>query len=283
MTPALTTTNHDRDIAGLKYVYPVISRRAGGLSIGINFNTNNACNWRCLYCQVPELMRGSAPELDFALLEDELRFLLNDVLHGNFYERFQIASDHRVIKDIAVSGNGEPTSVNGFAEAIDLIGAIASELAIFPDSRFVLITNGSLIHQDKVQAGLRVLNNFGGEVWFKFDSATDVGRTLFNNAAQSVEKAMNNIKLSAELCSTKLQTCVFGFRDAGFSENEQSAYLDAIKVIGATTTVRQILLYTLARSSMQPEAAELSALPHERMEAFAEKIRRLGFTVSVSA
>lgn len=74
MSQKLTTSDHSRDIAGLKYVYPVISRRAGGLSIGINFNTNNACNWRCVYCQVPDLVRGAAPEMDFGLLEQELRF-----------------------------------------------------------------------------------------------------------------------------------------------------------------------------------------------------------------
>ena len=51
----LTTTDHDRGSAGLTYVYPVISRRSGGLSIGINLNPNNACNWRCIYCQLHAL------------------------------------------------------------------------------------------------------------------------------------------------------------------------------------------------------------------------------------
>ncbi|MEQ1895487.1 MAG: radical SAM protein, partial [Planctomycetota bacterium] len=30
--------NHDRAAAGLEYVYPVVSRRAGGVSLGINLN-----------------------------------------------------------------------------------------------------------------------------------------------------------------------------------------------------------------------------------------------------
>ena len=87
----LESNNHNRDIAGLKYIYPVLSRRAGGLSVGINFNTNNACNWRCIYCQVPDLKLGAAPEMDFQLLEDELRFFLQTVIHGDFYQRFQVA------------------------------------------------------------------------------------------------------------------------------------------------------------------------------------------------
>jgi len=69
----LSTTNHGRDDAALRYVYPVVSRRAGGVSVGINLNPNNACNWRCIYCQVPDLTRGAAPAIDLTILEAELR------------------------------------------------------------------------------------------------------------------------------------------------------------------------------------------------------------------
>lgn len=282
MTPSLSINNHARDVTGLKYVYPVISRRAGGLSIGINFNTNNACNWRCLYCQVPGLVRGSAPVLDLILLETELRFFLKDVQNGEFYRRFQIESEQQVIKDIAISGNGEPTSVKKFPEAIALIGGVATELNIFPASRFVLITNGSLVHQDNVQEGLKALNRFGGEVWFKFDSATQEGRERLNGTSQSVKKSLENIKISSVLCPTKLQTCVFDFAGRGLQEQEKQAYLKALKTIKETTTIDEILLYTLARPSMQPEAKLLTALPSGTLDAFAAEIRALGFKVSVS-
>jgi len=282
MVLALTTTNHNRDSAGLKYVYPVLSRRAGGLSIGINFNTNNACNWRCIYCQVPSLTKGTAPDLDLAVLEDELRFFLNDVQQGGFYERFQVEAQNRIIKDIAISGNGEPTSVKNFALAIKLIGDIATDLEVFPVSRFVLISNGSLIHQPKVQDGLRSFNSYGGEVWFKFDSATKSGRLLFNQTAQSVKHSLENLRISSELCVTKLQTCLFDYAGQGLSDREQRAYLEVLKIIQDTTRVRDIMLYTLARPSLQPEASQLTALPFDVLNAFAENIRELGFNVSVS-
>ena len=130
----LTTTDHCSDVVGLKYVYPVISRRMGGLSIGINFNTNNACNWRCIYCQVPDLKIGAAPKIDLELLEQELRAFLIDVKEGDFYDRYNVDTDKRIIKDIAIAGNGEPTSLKDFAAAVELIGKIATEAGIFPDS-----------------------------------------------------------------------------------------------------------------------------------------------------
>jgi wyosine [tRNA(Phe)-imidazoG37] synthetase (radical SAM superfamily) len=90
-------------VSGLTYIYPVVSRRAGGVSIGINLNVNNACNWRCVYCQVPNLKRGTPDKIDLALLEQELRGFLNQLLHGDFMERY-VAEGDRHLKDIAFSG-----------------------------------------------------------------------------------------------------------------------------------------------------------------------------------
>ena len=279
----LTTTNHRSDIVGLKYVYPVISRRIGGLSIGINFNTNNACNWRCIYCQVPDLTIGAAPEMDFQLLENELRFFLDDVLNGDFYERFQVNEDKRVIKDIAIAGNGEPTSLKDFPRAVELIGKIATDVGIFPPSNYVLITNGSLVHQAKVQAGLKILNSYGGEVWFKLDSATEEGRALINNSGQSCKASVENLMLSAKLCTTKLQTCLVDFDKQGLSGKERLAYLDLLGSIKESgCNVQRVMLYTIARPSLQPEAERLAPLPAEKLNEFADEIRLLGFEVSVS-
>ncbi|MBV5336853.1 MAG: radical SAM protein, partial [Deltaproteobacteria bacterium] len=36
----LNVNDHSRESAGLSYVYPVVSRRAGGVSVGINLNIN---------------------------------------------------------------------------------------------------------------------------------------------------------------------------------------------------------------------------------------------------
>ncbi|MGZ8191297.1 MAG: radical SAM protein [Methylococcaceae bacterium] len=282
MGSKLTTSNHSSDIVGLKYVYPVISRRAGGLSVGINFNINNACNWRCIYCQVDDLKLGAAPDLDFQLLEKELRFFLDDVLHGDFYQRFQIDEDKRGIKDIAIAGNGEPTSLKEFARAVELIGRIATEAGVFPHSDYILITNGSLIHLPRVQDGLRKLNEYGGEVWFKLDSATEEGRKLFNNSSLSIRAHVENLLISAKLCPTKLQTCLFDYDKQGLSEKEKQAYLDLLKSIKNSCDLKKIMLYTIARPSLQPEADRLEKLPAETLNAFAEQIRQLGFDVSVN-
>ncbi|MCK5829508.1 MAG: radical SAM protein [Methylococcales bacterium] len=284
MKQKLSITDHSRDIAGLKYIYPVISRRAGGLSIGINVNINNACNWRCVYCQVPGLIRGAAPDIDLQLLERELRFFLKQVLGGHFFDQFNVPEELQVIKDIAISGNGEPTSLKQFDKVIELIGEVASEMGVFPESHFVLITNGSLINQPNVQAGIKALNHYQGKVWFKLDSATEHGRKLINDTNQSIEKTLNNLKVSVNLCETIIQTCILDYLDKEDAQAERKAYIELLMNIKKQKLLlKKVMLYTLARPSFQPEADKIKKINAEELKQFAGQIRDLGyFEVSVS-
>jgi wyosine [tRNA(Phe)-imidazoG37] synthetase (radical SAM superfamily) len=278
----LTPTNHDRDNAGMTYVYPVVSRRAGGVSIGINLNPNNACNWACVYCQVPDLVRGTAPPINLAQLASELRTMLNDIVHGDFMQT-QVDEGMRRLNDIALSGNGEPTSAREFASVIEVIGALLAEFKLLGKIKLVLITNGSLLDRKTVQSGLRAMANLNGEVWFKLDSATAVGMRAINQTRIAPDKAFERLKLCAALCPTWLQTCVFSLDGLAPSDAEQAAYLQRVRRIQQEhIPVQGVLLYGLARPSMQPQAPRLSALPAAWLADFADRIRLAGLPVQVS-
>jgi pyruvate-formate lyase-activating enzyme len=279
----LNVTDHSRDSAGLRYVYAVVSRRAQGVSVGINLNTNNACNWRCIYCQVPNLMRGTAPPVDMALLESELRGFLDEVLHGDFMQR-RVPEGMRRINDIAVSGNGEPTSAEGFAEVIDLVCKLKLEMDLPPQTKLVLITNGSLMQRENVQRGLRRMAQLNGEVWFKLDRASEAGMQLVNDTRMSLDRVRENLRIALSCCpNTWLQTCWFeldGAPPSGQDEDDYVNFLAALLRDGLRP--RGVLLYSLARPSLQPEAPRLGAIPEEQLELFAGRIRALGLAVRVS-
>ena len=278
----LNYIDHDRNSAGLHYVYPVVSRRAGGVSIGINLNTNNACNWRCIYCQVPDLKLGTAPPVDLALLENELRTFLHELLHGNFMQQ-RVPEDMQRINDIALSGNGEPTSSAEFEKVIDLITLIKNELALPQHIKLVLITNGSLLHRPNVQDGLSKMAKIEGEVWFKLDRASEHGLQAINNTQLKMDKVRNALITAIDLCPTWLQTCWFAQDGQAPSKQDENDYLDLLSGLLRENILPQgVLLYTLARPSLQPEAPRLAALSSEQMESFAEKIRALGLVVKVS-
>lgn len=279
----LSSKDHNRDSAGLTYVYPVVSRRAGGLSIGINLNPNNACNWRCVYCQVPDLKRGTAPAVDLALLESELCGFLEQLLFGNYMQQ-HVPPEARIIHDIALSGNGEPTSAREFSEIITLIGAVIDRFPLPAALKLRLITNGSLINRPTVQAGLHQMAQLNGEVWFKVDSVTRAGRARINHTHLSLQQMHRNLQLSASLCPTWLQTCVFNWDGHAPDDNEVPAYLQFVHtLLQEGTDIKGVLLYSLARPSLQAEASHLSSASKHWMEQFANCIRELDIPVQVTA
>ncbi len=278
----LSTGRHDRDEAGLVHVYPVVSRRARGVSIGINLNPNNACNFRCVYCQVPGLVRGKAPEIDLALLERELRGFLDEVLHGDFMER-AVPEGSRRLNDLAVSGNGEPTSAAEFDAIVELVGRVMTDHGLVGAVKLVLITNGSLAQREVVQRGLRSMSQLGGEVWFKLDSATDEGQRRVNDFAGGIELTKRNLAAAARACPTWLQTCMFRMDGEPPSRRELDAYRELLRwTLSEAVPLEGILLYGLARPSHQPEAPRLERLAPEWLEAAASEWRAEGFEVRVS-
>lgn len=278
----LTVRDHERDSAGLTYVYPVVSRRARGVSIGINLSTNDACNWRCIYCQVPGLNRGSAPPVDLSLLERELRGFLREVVEGDFMAQ-RVPPEARRLNDIALSGNGEPTSAREFAAVVGSIGRAMADFDLVGRIKLVLITNGSLVHQARVQAGLAQMANLNGEVWFKLDRATEAGIRAVNSTRTTMEKVLRNLRTAAALCPTWVQTCLFALDGNPPPELELQAYLDCLAALQREgVPLRGVLLYGVARQSYQPEAPRISQLSAAWLEAFSERIKTLGLPVTVS-
>ncbi len=278
----LDTKLHDRDNAGLTYVYPVVSRRARGVSVGVNLNTNNACNWRCIYCQVPDLERGVAPEIDLELLESELDRMLAALVHGDYMER-RVPEGSRRLNDVAISGNGESTTSPQLPDVVRCIGRSLGRVGLLGQIEVVLITNGSLVHRPHVQEALRLMAGMRGRVWYKLDSATDEGQARLNDAHAGVARAESNLRTAAALCPTWIQTFVVELDDEPPSEEERRAYLALVRrLVADEVPLEGVLLYGLERPSHQPEAPRLRKLPAEWLEAFAREISAAGLPVRVS-
>lgn len=277
----LTTADHDRDGAGLQYVYPVLSRRARGVSVGINLNPNNACNWQCVYCQVPDLVLGRGPELDLDVLRQELHSFLSGIVRGDWLER-NAPEGSRRLNDIAISGNGEATTSRQFGAAVECAGKVLEDLNLVGKLRYILISNGSQVHQPGILQGLERLASFGGELWFKLDSATPEGRTALNVASISQERLLLNLRSAAAVCPTRIQTMLLALDGDPPSSQEQAAYLGLLSDLHREgVQLEEILLYGYERQSMQPGAERLSKLPTDWLESFGERVRRIGFAVSV--
>jgi wyosine [tRNA(Phe)-imidazoG37] synthetase (radical SAM superfamily) len=275
----LTVEDHRRDSAAMTYVYPVVSRRAGGVSVGINLNPNNACNWHCVYCQVPNLTRGGPPPLDLAQLERELRRMLDDICRGDFMAE-RVPADLRVLADLAFSGNGEPTSAPEFPRAVDAVLRVLDEYQLGRGIKLRLITNGSLLDRAAVREGIALIGKAGGEVWFKVDAGSASAMARINGTRQKPETVVRRLAASAERCETWVQSCLFAFDGEPPAEADIADYLALLEA--AKGSIAGVHLYGLARPSCQTEAPRLARLPAAWLEELAARIRAYGLTVKVS-
>ncbi len=276
-----STDDHRRDALGMKHVYPVLSRRSGGLSLGINLNPDKACNWRCIYCQVEGLQRGHAPAIDLALLEDELARVLRSVAEGSLAHRLGLAE--AVVRDFAISGDGEPTSAAEFPEVVELVAELRRAAGLENKSALVLITNGSFIGHERVQRGLKILARHGGEVWFKQDRGSAAALREVNSVPLDPAQRLELLRTAASLCPTRVQSAWFTLDGQLPLETEVTAWIDWLRdALAHGVDLAGVQLYGLARPSHQPEAPRLGQPTPSWLEALGDRVRELGLDVRVN-
>ena len=275
----LSIHDHSRELSGLKYIYSVISRRAGGLSVGINLNVNNACNWQCIYCEIPNLTRGTPPPIELDVLENELRFFLHEIIHGDYMEK-NVSIEDRHLKDIAFSGNGEPTSAEEFPQVILIVKKILREFGLLHKIKIRLITNGSLMHQDSVLKSIELLKEINGEIWFKVDAATEETIKTINQVNLKPNQILERLLNTANICPTFVQTCIFMIDGKSPDEKDIDAYIELINK--AKKNIKGVHLYGLARPSLQPRAKDLGRISEEGLQSIAKKLLDLNIPTTVS-
>ncbi|MEJ5188636.1 MAG: hypothetical protein WHT84_05450 [Breznakiellaceae bacterium] len=182
--------------AEFSLVYPVYSRRSGGLSLGINlFLSEKVCSFDCPYCEVfPPVLPEQNLEKDFPFgasgygspnvtlssnerdaflisLEQQLRHHIS--LLDSVKGEGDAPSGRRSIRDISFSGNGEPTLSPFFVPALEMVHRVRMELV--PSAALVLITNGTGFLRPEIFDALMAAacGEPHLDIWLKVDGATD--------------------------------------------------------------------------------------------------------------
>jgi hypothetical protein len=105
-----------------------------------------------------------------------------------------------------------------------------------------------------------------------------------NDTKMTMKNVQQNLTTAIACCSnTWLQTCWFALDGVAPSAQDEDDYVDFLKgLLRGGIKPQGVLLYGLARPSMQTEAPRLSALTNGQMESFAARIRSLGVEVRLS-
>ena len=270
----VSVRDHTRWYRGFSFVYPVISRRAQGLSLGINLNPDKICNFNCVYCEVDRTQPGWQAVVTPAELRAELTALVRRIRSGSLAgePRFkESAAFTTIIRDLAFSGDGEPTLVKGFDALVQAVVQVKQDEGL-SDTKIVLITNTAGLDKAEVRRGLALMDPHQGEVWAKLDAGTEDYYRRVNRSHILFERLLRNIEVAARERAIIIQSMFFRLHGQPISSEELIAYCARIEnILKNRGRIRAVHAYTIARPTQETYATRLEAEP---MESLAEVIRQ---------
>jgi wyosine [tRNA(Phe)-imidazoG37] synthetase (radical SAM superfamily) len=269
----VSVRDHARQFSDFALVYPVISRRSRGLSLGINLNPDKICNFDCVYCEVDRTAPGKATRVDLDQLQEELVALIRLIKEGGL-DRWAKFSDlsalTRDIKDLAFSGDGEPTLVHNFAECVRLTLAV-KQAEKLDRTKIVLITDAAGLDKSSVQEGLRLMDTSKGEVWAKLDAGTEAYFKLINRSHVQFDRILRNLLETGKARPIIIQSMFLRWHGERMPSAELSAYCARLNELTAGGAhIKEVHAYTIARPT--PDAGA-TALTTAELEAVADQIR----------
>ncbi len=266
-------TLHDRSFEHYRFVYPVLSRRSHGISVGVNLNPDKVCNFDCIYCQVDRTSQSETQFVELDSLVTELREVLEIVRSGGIYESSRFRNtpvELRRLNDIAFSGDGEPTTYRNFDTIISTCADLKRELGL-DEVKMVLITNASMFHRPHVQRGLEILDANQGEIWAKLDAGTAEYYHLIERTSIPFERILQNITAAARVRPLVIQSLFMCVAGEGPRQEELVAYCDRIKeIVAAGGAISLVQVYTVAR---KPAESIVTPLSDSEVDAIAEMVQ----------
>jgi wyosine [tRNA(Phe)-imidazoG37] synthetase (radical SAM superfamily) len=265
---------HQRSFEHNRFVYPVVSRRSRGVSIGVNLNPDKICNFDCIYCQVDRVQSSETRFVELDAVLAELDEMLRLVTTGELFQTAKFAGTPdalRRLNDIAFSGDGEPTTYRNFDEIVARVAELKRRHGL-ADVKLVLITNASMFHRPSVKRGLAVLDDNNGEIWAKLEAGTDAYYQLVERTSVPFRRVLDNITAVARVRPIVIQSLFMRIAGAPPSPAELTAFCDRLgEIVAAGGRIRLVQVYTVARRPAEPTVAPLS---NAEVDAIVELVRR---------
>jgi wyosine [tRNA(Phe)-imidazoG37] synthetase (radical SAM superfamily) len=266
-------TQHERSFEANRFVYPVLSRRSGGISIGVNLNPDKVCNFDCIYCQVDRTSQAETRFVELDALMRELSEMLELVESGAIYETAKFRDTPPVLRrlnDIAFSGDGEPTTHRNFDEVVARVAELKRQRGL-EHVKLVLITNASMFHRPHVRRGLEILDANNGEIWAKLEAGTEAYFNLVDRTPISFRQILDNITEAARLRPIVIQALFMRVHGEPPPQEELAAFCDRLNEIAAAGgKIKLVQIYTIARRTTESYAAPLG---NEDVDRIAELVR----------
>jgi wyosine [tRNA(Phe)-imidazoG37] synthetase (radical SAM superfamily) len=274
-------TQHPRHWRENRFVYPVLSRRSHGISIGVNLNPDKVCNFDCIYCQVDRRIEAESKFVETDRLLAEIDQMLSLAAGGGLFrdEPFRdVPPDRRRLNDIAFSGDGEPTTYRNFDEIISAVAELKRHHGLAA-VKMVLITNASMFHKPAVERGLAILDENNGEIWAKLEAGTDEYYQLIERTKVPFRRVLDNIAAAAKVRPLVIQSLFMRIKEAAPPEAEIEAFCERLsEIVSAGGKLKLVQVYTVARP---PAESFVTSLTDAELEAIAAKVRARGIAAEI--
>jgi wyosine [tRNA(Phe)-imidazoG37] synthetase (radical SAM superfamily) len=284
MEGALVVMDSSRLWRQNRYIYPVLARRTGGVSIGVNLNIDKICNFGCIYCEVNRRVAPLIKDVDLEALTIEMRAALAMAQNGELLRDARFAGlaapDGGALRvtDIAFSGDGEPTSFRNFKAVVERTIALRDEAGL-PNVKIVVITNASLFHRPQVREALALVDRAGGEVWAKLDAGTADYFKLIDDTTIPYERILRNIRDLGRVQPLVIQTCLMQARGVGPSDAEIAAYIGRLRdFLAEGARIKLVQVYSVSRP---PTESYVTALPPPELERIRSRVEAALETIPV--
>jgi wyosine [tRNA(Phe)-imidazoG37] synthetase (radical SAM superfamily) len=265
--------DHSRRFEQNRFVYPVLSRRSGGISLGVNLNPDKICNFDCIYCQVDRTRQSETQFVEIDALLAELEWSLELITSGEIYttEKFRdTPAALRRLNDIAFSGDGEPTTYRNFDEIIAACAEVKRRRGLH-DVKMVLITNASMFHRPHVRRGLEILDANQGEIWAKLDAGTAEYYHLVDRTPIPFRQILENITEAARVRPLVIQALFMRVNGEPPTVAEREAFCDRLQeIVAAGGRIKLVQIYTVAR---RPAESFVTPLTDAEVDALADLVR----------
>lgn len=273
--------DHARSFEQNRFVYPVLSRRSQGISLGVNLNPDKVCNFDCIYCQVNRVSQSETQFVETEAMLGELDLALTMIQSGELYQTGKftaVPQPLRRLNDIAFSGDGEPTTYRNFDEIVEACARVKRRHGL-QEVKLVLITNASMLHRANVQRGLAILDANQGEIWAKLEAGTEAYFRLVERTTIPFRQILDNITAAARLRPLVIQALFMRIAGQPPTSDEQSAFCDRLnEMLAAGARFKLVQIYTVARA---PAENYVTPLSNEQVDALVQLVRdRTGLSVT---
>jgi wyosine [tRNA(Phe)-imidazoG37] synthetase (radical SAM superfamily) len=164
----------------------------------------------------------------------------------------------RIIRDIAFSGDGEPTMLHNFDEVVEAVAEVKRE-ARLEDTKIVLITDAAGLDKASVRRGLEIMDANNGEVWAKLDAGTKEYFRQVNRTSVKFQRILDNLCATAKARPILIQSLFLNIYGESMSRQELETYCGRLNdITAAGGQIREVQAYTVARPAPETFASRLT-------------------------